>query len=573
VADYVEIFLALKNARKFISDADKSGRAVEGVGKSAQKGSKAASKSWRNMTQVIGGTAVFAAAGVYMKHATQDAVDLHEEINKGQVVFGRSAADIEHWSESSATSLGMTRVEALQATGIFGNMLVPMGYARKRAASMSKGLVKLSADLASFNNASPEETMQALRSGLAGQVRPLRRFGVFLDQARIKAVAVSTGIVKATKNTGLIKVAQLRAEVAQRKYTKAVAKHGKQSTQGLQALATWRSAQQRVAKAVQGSVPQLTAAQKATAAYRIIQMDTKDAQGDFARTSDAMANRQRILRAQFGNLSEELGTKTLPIMLKVAGVLVEVMKHTNLLKAALLVIIPLFVTYQVMIFAVTAAETLFNVQLSITQVLITGGVVLAIFALIAVGYLLIKHWGTVKKVAAQVWGAILKGARFVWQWLKRNWPYILGVLVGPFGLAVVAVVKHWDKIKAGVRKLADYVIKQFQRVVDFVKSIPSKIGSPFKKALGGVGGFASKLNPFGGQHGGVVPRASRVLVGERGPEMLTLPTGAKITPLPFSGSAALAGGGEAVIHTHVYVDRREIARAVGRYTSDKLARR
>jgi hypothetical protein len=39
--------------------------------------------------------------------------------------------------------------------------------------------------------------------------------------------------------------------------------------------------------------------------------------------------------------------------------------------------------------------------------------------------------------------------QFTLDWVKRNWPWILGALGGPIGLAVVAIIKHWGDIKRG----------------------------------------------------------------------------------------------------------------------------
>lgn len=64
--------------------------------------------------------------------------------------------------------------------------------------------------------------------------------------------------------------------------------------------------------------------------------------------------------------------------------------------------------------------------------------------------------------------------RFVLDWVKRNWPWLLGALGGPIGLAVVYIVKHWDKIKAGmssawgaIKRAVIYPIRDF-----FTKTIP-----------------------------------------------------------------------------------------------------
>jgi hypothetical protein len=64
--------------------------------------------------------------------------------------------------------------------------------------------------------------------------------------------------------------------------------------------------------------------------------------------------------------------------------------------------------------------------------------------------------------------------QFTLNWVKKNWPWILGALGGPVGLAVVAIIKHWDDIKRGIssawgsiKRTTLYPIRDF-----FTKTIP-----------------------------------------------------------------------------------------------------
>ena len=56
----------------------------------------------------------------------------------------------------------------------------------------------------------------------------------------------------------------------------------------------------------------LTPQQKALAANALIMEQTSDAAGDFGRTSDGLANKQRILKAQLENVKVQIGQKLLP---------------------------------------------------------------------------------------------------------------------------------------------------------------------------------------------------------------------------------------------------------------------
>jgi len=196
--------------------------------------------------------------------ATQAAGNLGEQVSKSGAVFGKAAPEIQRWGKTTATAIGLSNRAALEAAGTFGNMLVPMGLARAKAADMSRGMVNLAGDLASFNNADPTEVLDSLRAGLAGETEPLRRFGVFLNAARVEAEALALGL----------------------------AKEGQE----------------------------VSAAAKAQATYSLILKDTKDAQGDFTRTSGSLANQQRILNAEWENAQAELGQALLPAMTSLVGV-------------------------------------------------------------------------------------------------------------------------------------------------------------------------------------------------------------------------------------------------------------
>lgn len=209
--------------------------------------------------------AAFAALGAaaFLGNAISEATDLGEAGSKVEVVFGAAAGSVQEFASTASSSLGLSEAAALGATGTFGNLLRATGLAEQAAADMSVGMVGLAGDLASFNNASPEEALDALRAGLVGEAEPLKRFGVNLNAAAIEAKAVELGLA--------------------------------------------------------GVGDELTDAAKAQAAYAVIMEQTSLAQGDFARTSAGLANQQRIARAQFADLSADIGGLFVPILGDAAG--------------------------------------------------------------------------------------------------------------------------------------------------------------------------------------------------------------------------------------------------------------
>tara|TARA_R110000796_G_scaffold67257_1_gene154267 strand:+ start:439 stop:2520 length:2082 start_codon:yes stop_codon:yes gene_type:complete len=199
--------------------------------------------------------AATAAAGAFAVKLGVDAVnaasDLIETQNKVAVIFGDSADSILEFAETSVTALGQTETMALEAAATFAQFGKAAGLADQDLVDFSTDLVTLSADLASFNNSTPEAAITAIGSALRGEAEPLRRYGVLLDDAALKAEAMNLGIFDGT---------------------------GKLTTQ-----------------------------QKVLAAYEVILKQTTDAQGDFARTADGLANTQRILTAAVGKATAEIG--------------------------------------------------------------------------------------------------------------------------------------------------------------------------------------------------------------------------------------------------------------------------
>jgi hypothetical protein len=539
-ASDVIVRLRMQGQAAFKSSADAAAGSVQKIDKSADKAaastgklgnqSKAASGKLRSAASSAKGF-VLASAGIMgaqqvVGDAIGNAVNLGEQMSKTAVVFrGPGAKSVQDWSKTTATALGMSQRQALEATGTFGNMLVPMGFGRKRAAEMSKTMVGLSSDMASFNNASPEETLDAVRAGLAGETEPLRRFGIFLSDARLKQQAMSMGLYKG--------------------------------------------------KGV------LDANAKAQATYALILKDSKDAQGDFARTSDSLANQQRVLKAQYEQLTATLGKQLLPALSWMVK---------NL--PTLAIIVGSLATAWGIWTVTSAAATAGTLSLSgafgaLSAAMLANPVGVVLIALVALGAGLVIAY---RKVA---WFRNGVNAAFAWvkaaavnvfNWIKTHWPLLVGILGGPFGVAAVLVIKHFDKIKAAARS-----------VVSTVKSVWAGLKSVFSggwaPAIGrSIANWLNDNTPFGDKinlpgplpdftlpalaAGGIITRPGSVLVGEAGPELLSLPAGAQVAPLsaPSIGLGAL-GGGASQTTAHFYLDRRLIASAVAVDTADRQARR
>jgi hypothetical protein len=561
---------AADQTEKLGSKAQTAAKHVDDTGKKA-KAAAGKMSAFTGSVNKMAGLAAVAAAGKVTKDAIGNAVDLGEQVNKNATVFrGPGAKSVQEWSKGTAKALGISQASALEATGTLGNMLVPMGIGRTKAADMSKSMVGLAGDMASFNNASPEETLQAMTSGLSGETEPLRKFGVFLSDVGVKAEGMKTGLVKATKDTDKIKASQLGAEVAQRKYSDAVKKHGKNSAQAKSALAGQIRAEGALKKVMHGKVPDLTAAQKAQATYSLIQKQSKDAQGDFAKTSDSLANKQRILRAEYDNATAALGTKLLPVLTTLAKNLPEVAIVVGVIALA-------WVAWSVGA-AIAAASTggLTGAVSALGAAILAnpiGLIAVALIAVVAAIVILYRKCTWFRNAVNAVWAGVKAGAQaafhgvvaaFGWiknaatnavNWVKRAFGNVVGFFKGLPGKIRGAASGLWDGIKEGFRSALNAIIgwwNSFSLEVNIPDAIPG-LPDSFKIETPNLPTFAA---------GGVMPYTGAALVGERGPELVTLPAGATVHP---------NGGG--VIHTHVYLNGREIASAVGTAVADQRARR
>jgi uncharacterized protein YukE len=218
----------------------------------ADKQLKAFGTSAKTVAGAVGGFSLaIGTVKSVLGPAISAASNMEESLSKVNVVFGRGAREVEKFANSAAKNLGQSKQSVLEAAGVFGTFGKAAGLAGEDLALFSNDFTTLATDLASFNNTTPEEAVQAIGAALRGEAEPLRRFGVLLNDATLKQEAMTLGIYD-----------------------------GKGA---------------------------LTAQQKILAAQSAIYKQTGDAQGDFMRTSDGLANSTRTLSATFKDLQAKFG--------------------------------------------------------------------------------------------------------------------------------------------------------------------------------------------------------------------------------------------------------------------------
>lgn len=197
------------------------------------------------------------SAADYITNSIDLGSDLAETSTAIDALFGpESAAVVESWANNAVRGLGQTSQSALDAAKTFGVFGTAANLQGPELVNFSTNLTGLATDLASFHNTSPEEAIEALGAALRGEMEPIRRYGIIIDDAATRQQALAMGI-----------------------YDGSGALNAQQRTLAVNALLY----------------------EKAGVAV-----------GDFERTSGGLANQQRILSAAWEEAQTRLGTALLP---------------------------------------------------------------------------------------------------------------------------------------------------------------------------------------------------------------------------------------------------------------------
>ena len=225
------------------------------------------------------GATIVKEVGTSLWSAIKKSNDYIENVNLFTVSMGKYADEAMAYAESVSDAMGIDTSEWVRNQGIFMTMATGFGVAGDRAAVMSQNLTRLAYDLSSLYNMDTEKAMQKLKSGLAGELEPLRAIGYDLSQAKLEATALALGIDK--------------------------------------------------------SVSSMTQAEKAQLRYYAIMTQVTTAHGDMARTLDDPANQLRILKSQLSMAAREIGNVFIPMLNAILPYAIAVVKVIRNLASSL----------------------------------------------------------------------------------------------------------------------------------------------------------------------------------------------------------------------------------------------
>ncbi|WNO25840.1 tape measure protein [Arthrobacter phage Altadena] len=257
--------------------ASQISRASGRIGAAAKKaGEESGTQMASGFSSKVKGMVAGAVAAVgigkiagFAKESVNQFSELEDSSAAAGVVFGKNMGDIQKIADTAGEKLGLTQQQVINAANSYGTYGKAAGLGGKDLSKFAGGLTGLAADMASFKGTSPEQALEAIGAGLRGETEPLRAYGIMLDDASMRNQAMKMGLVKTTKEA-------------------------------------------------------LSPQNKILAANALIWQQSKDAQGDFARTSNSTANVAKRLESAQTNLAAKIGGKLAPaftaVRLKALGV-------------------------------------------------------------------------------------------------------------------------------------------------------------------------------------------------------------------------------------------------------------
>lgn len=170
-------------------------------------------KSAETFKKTLGFLGTVVSVGLVIKtfkDISDAAIEAAESENLFVVSLGNHVKAARQWSEELSRTLGLNAYEVRKNLGVFTVMLNSMGLAEDQAYKMGKSLTKLAYDLASFYNISNDEAFEKIKSGITGEVEPLKALGIILNETTVKQAAYVHGIAQQGKELTEVQKIQAR---------------------------------------------------------------------------------------------------------------------------------------------------------------------------------------------------------------------------------------------------------------------------------------------------------------------------------------------------------------------------
>lgn len=116
-------------------------------------------------------------------------------------------------------------------------------------------------------------------------------------------------------------------------------------------------------------------------------------------------------------------------------------------------------------------------------IFIIAAVIIAIGAAFVLAYMKCETFRNIVDGAVDaVWNTI----QTVYNWVRDNWPLLLTILTGPFGLMVSVIIKHRDSIWDAIKAVYNWIDDTWHQIAGW-------LSAPFKTAWETISGIVDKI--------------------------------------------------------------------------------
>lgn len=228
----VEITADTKGLKSEIANAE---RLIKGVGDETEHMQtrsdghlKKVGISWATIgtAAATAAVAIGAAAIAATGKMVQMAADADASTAKFNTIFSGMEGSTQSWVDNFVAATGRHKYATMDALSDIQAVSTAMGVEKEAGVAMAEALLQRSTDVAAFFNAQDPEVLEAIKSGLVGEMEPLKKYGVILSEANVQQelqnmlgvegakVATNAQKVQARTNIILAQTAALQGQQA-----------------------------------------------------------------------------------------------------------------------------------------------------------------------------------------------------------------------------------------------------------------------------------------------------------------------------------------------------------------------
>lgn len=176
-------------------DSSRFQRAMGDASESAGRFSSGMSRGMRNAAIAVGSALAVDRIVDFGSEMLTAGTQVQTWGIKVDTVFGDAASSVRTWADENNEALGMTDEALAGAAAGFGDLLVPLGFTRDRAAEMSTTALDLSGALSAWSGgtASVADVSDRLTAAMLGETDGLKSLGISISAADVQARLAAEG--------------------------------------------------------------------------------------------------------------------------------------------------------------------------------------------------------------------------------------------------------------------------------------------------------------------------------------------------------------------------------------------